>query len=214
MIAKTRGTDKVEARLSRRLFFSRSFMVGLPMTTEERLNDLAARRILILDGAMGSMIQGFKLGEADFRGKRFADHAVNLLGCNDVLCLTRPDVISAIHEAYLKVGADIIETCSLNATSVSLADFGLSELAYEISAAAARVARKAADVFSTINKPRFVAGSIGPTTRSASLSPDVNDPSKRGSSFDELVSVFYDNVRGLLGGGAEYFVSVAEKTNV
>ncbi|MDR3303119.1 MAG: methionine synthase [Treponema sp.] len=173
------------------------------MTIREQLDALAAQRILILDGAMGSMIQTFRLTEADFRGERFADHPVNLLGCNDILCLTQPDVIRSVHEAYLKAGADIIETCSFSATSVSLADFGVSELAYEVSVAAARLARTAADAFSTAEKPRFVAGSISPTTQSASLSPDMNDPAKRGVSFDELERAFYDNARGLLDGGAD-----------
>ncbi|GHV88450.1 hypothetical protein AGMMS50267_08100 [Spirochaetia bacterium] len=114
------------------------------MTTRQTLDAIAAKRILILDGAMGTMVQTWHLTEDDFRGSRFADHRVNLSGCNDLLCLTRPDVISAIHEAYLEAGADIIESCSFNATSVSLADYGIGDLAYEINAAAAALARKAA----------------------------------------------------------------------
>ncbi|MDR0731916.1 MAG: homocysteine S-methyltransferase family protein, partial [Treponema sp.] len=129
----------------------------------EKLNAIAARRIIVLDGAMGSLIQSFHLAEGDFRGGRFAAHPVNLLGCNDLLCLTRPDLISRIHEDYLKAGADITKTCSFNATSVSLADFGIGELAYEISRAAAALARGAADRFSSPERPRFVAGSMGPT---------------------------------------------------
>ncbi|MDR0597663.1 MAG: homocysteine S-methyltransferase family protein, partial [Treponema sp.] len=158
------------------------------ITIRERLTDLASRRILILDGAMGTMIQGFKPAEEDFRGERFKDHPLDLRGCNDLLCLTRPELIASIHEAYLDAGADIIETCSLKSTAVSLADYGLADMAYEISAAAARVARSAADRFSTGDKPRFVAGSIGPTSRSASISPDMNDPGKRGITWDELVA--------------------------
>jgi 5-methyltetrahydrofolate--homocysteine methyltransferase len=186
------------------------------MNIRETLDGIAARRILILDGAMGTMIQSFKtpggkaLTEEDFRGQtgdspagsRFARHDKPLLGCNDLLCLTKPEVIDSIHEAYLQAGADIIKTCSFNATSVSLADFGIGDLAYGISAAAAGLARKAADKYSTPEKPRFVAGSMGPTAKSASLSPDLNDPGKRGITWDELAAAYYDNARGLLDGGA------------
>ncbi|MCL2762935.1 MAG: methionine synthase [Treponema sp.] len=166
----------------------------------------ASQRILVLDGAMGSMIQTLNLTESDFRGVRFADHPTPLAGCNDLLCLTKPDAISAIHEAYLAVGADIIETCSFNATAVSLVDYGLADFAYEISRAAASIARKAADQFSTTEQPRFVAGSIGPTGKSASLSPNVDDPGKRGIYWDELEAAYYDNARGLLDGGADIFM--------
>jgi 5-methyltetrahydrofolate--homocysteine methyltransferase len=175
-------------------------------TTKEILNKLAQERILILDGAMGTMIQGFNLTEEDFRGSRFASHTINLLGCNDVLCLTKPDVIEHIHRSYLEAGADIIETCSFNATAVSLADYGLANMAYEISAAAAEIARKAADSFSSANKPRFVAGSIGPTAKSASISPDITDLSKRSITFDELTAAYFDNARGLLDGGADMLI--------
>jgi 5-methyltetrahydrofolate--homocysteine methyltransferase len=179
------------------------------MNVRESLNAAAAERILILDGAMGTMIQSFRtpegqpLGEGDFRGRRFAGHDKALLGCNDLLCLTKPEVIYSIHEAYLRAGADIVETCSFNATSVSLDDFGAGHLAYEISAAAAGLARKAADAFSTPEKKRFAAGSMGPTAKSASLSPDIGDPGKRGISFDELAAAYYDNARGLIDGGAD-----------
>jgi len=153
------------------------------------------------------MIQKLGLTEVDFRGERFAGHKTPLAGCNDLLCLTKPDAIAAIHEAYLEAGADIIETCSFNSTSVSLADYGLGDrrdgVAYEISVAAARLARAAADKFSTTERPRFVAGSMGPTGKSASLSPDVNDPAKRGIYWDELEADYYDNARGLLDGGAD-----------
>ncbi|MDR1277924.1 MAG: methionine synthase, partial [Treponema sp.] len=179
------------------------------MKIREKLDALAAERIIVLDGAMGTMIQAFRtpagqaLGEEDFRGQRFAGHHKALLGCNDLLCLTKPEVIYSIHEAYLQAGADIIETCSFNATSVSLDDFGLGHLAREISAAAAALARKAADAFSTPEKKRFVAGSMGPTAKSASLSPDIGDPGRRGISFDELAAAYYDNARGLMDGGAD-----------
>jgi 5-methyltetrahydrofolate--homocysteine methyltransferase len=155
---------------------------------------------------MGSLIQGYRLTEADFRGSRFASHGIDVAGCNDLLCLTKPDLISAIHTAYLHAGADLIETCSFNATSVSLADYGLGDLAYEISAAAASLARNAADKAATPDKPRFVAGSMGPTAKSASLSPDINDPGKRGISWDELEAAYYDNARGLLDGGADILI--------
>ncbi|MDR0456310.1 MAG: methionine synthase [Treponema sp.] len=173
------------------------------MTVREQLNTIASQRILILDGAMASMIQSLKLSEADFRGTRFANHQTPLLGCNDLLCLSRPEAISAIHRAYLEAGADIIETCSFNSTTVSLADYGIGELVYEISRASAILAREAADTFSTADKPRFVAGSIGPTGKSASLSPDISDPAKRAIYWDELEAAYYDNARGLLDGGAD-----------
>jgi 5-methyltetrahydrofolate--homocysteine methyltransferase len=176
------------------------------MSVREKLNAIAAKRILVLDGAMGSMIQNLSLGEDDFRGGRFAGHKTPLAGCNDLLCLTRPQAISAIHEAYLEAGADIIETCSFNSSSVSLEDYGIGDLAYEISKAAARIARKAADAFSAGDKPRFVAGSMGPTGKSAGLSPDVNDPAKRSIYWDELEAAFYDNARGLLDGGVDIFM--------
>ena len=166
----------------------------------------ARKQILILDGAMGSMIQAQKLSEADFRGERFKNHPQPLLGCNDLLCLTKPEIISAIHESYLEAGADIIETCSFNSTAVSLADYGIGDLAYEISAAAATIARNAADKYSSPDKPRFVAGSIGPTAKSASLSPDMSSPAKRSIYWDELEAAYYDNARGLIDGGADLLI--------
>jgi 5-methyltetrahydrofolate--homocysteine methyltransferase len=179
------------------------------MTIREQLNSAAARRILILDGAMGSLIQAWRspegrpLGEDDFRGGRFSGHRTSLLGCNDALCLSRPDVISGIHEAYLEAGADIIETCSFNSTALSLEGFGIGDLAYELSAAAAGLARKAADRYSSAEKPRFVAGSMGPTAKSASLTPDMDRPGSRAVAWDELEAAYYDNARGLLDGGAD-----------
>ncbi len=176
------------------------------MNTRERLDALAARKVLVLDGAMGTMIQKFGLSEDDFRGTRFAAHPTPLKGCNDLLSLTRPDIVSSIHQAYLRAGADIIETNSFNANALSLADYGLEEAAYEVSAAAARVARDAADRYGTPEKPRFVAGVLGPTSRTASISPDVNDPGARGVSWDELVAAYRDNARGLLDGGADILI--------
>ena len=184
-------------------------MISTTMNTRERLKQLAKERILILDGAMGSMIQAYRsptgvaLTEDDFRGERFKNHPVKLKGCNDLLCLTMPRLISGIHEMYLKAGADIIETNSFNATAVSLADYGLADLVYEINVAAARIAREAADGFSTPDKPRFVAGVMGPTAKCAGICQDINNPGKRAITWDELEAAYYDNARGLLDGGVD-----------
>ena len=182
------------------------------ISLQAKFGQLAQKRILILDGAMGAMIQAYRtpigeaLAENDFRGERFRDHPLPLKGCNDLLCLSAPHIVSGIHEAYLEAGADIIETCTFNATSLSLKDYGLGDLSYEISVAAARIARKAADAFSTEEKPRFVAGSLGPTAKSASIAPDLDDPAKRAVTWDELEAAYYDNARGLLDGGADIFL--------
>ena len=167
------------------------------------LRDLLARRILILDGAMGTMVQRHGLVEADYRGSRFAGHAKDLKGNNDLLSLTRPDVIKGIHDAYLAAGADILETNTFNATRISQAEYGLAALAYELNVAGAQLARAAADQYSTPDKPRFVAGVLGPTSRTCSLSPDVNDPGFRNISFDALVIDYTEAVRGLVAGGAD-----------
>jgi len=173
------------------------------MTVREQLDALASQRILLLDGAMGTMIQKFGLTEKDFRGSDFLSHPKPLLGCNDILCITRPDVIASIHQAYLRAGSDIIETNSFNANAISLADYSLEEYAYTISRAAAQVARESADRYSTPEHPRFVAGVLGPTSKTASISPDVNDPGARSVTWDELEAAYYDNARGLLDGGAD-----------
>jgi len=167
------------------------------------LRELLARRILILDGAMGTMVQRHGLAEADYRGERFAGHAKDLKGNNDLLCLTRPDVIAGIHAEYLAAGADILETNSFNATRVSQAEYGLADLAYELNVASARLARNVADKYSTPEKPRFVAGVLGPTSRTCSLSPDVNDPGFRNITFDALVADYTESARGLVEGGAD-----------
>jgi len=169
------------------------------------LRSLLAQRILILDGAMGTMIQRHGLQEADYRGARFANHPRELKGNNDLLLLTRPDLIRGIHADYLAAGADIVETNTFNATSLSQADYGLESLAYELNVAGAKVARAAADEFSakTPDQPRFVAGVLGPTSRTASISPDVNDPGFRNVTFDELVAAYTEAVRGLCDGGAD-----------
>ncbi|MEN8213935.1 MAG: methionine synthase [Pseudomonadota bacterium] len=161
------------------------------------------QRILILDGAMGTMIQRHKLGESDYRGERFADWPVDVKGNNDLLTLTQPHIIRDIHKAYLEAGADIIETNSFNATRVSMSDYRMEELAYEINVAAARTAREAADEYTTAGRPRFVAGVIGPTSRTCSISPDVNDPGYRNISFQQLVDDYVSSVRGLVEGGAD-----------
>jgi 5-methyltetrahydrofolate--homocysteine methyltransferase len=173
--------------------------------TEDTLRALLTRRILVLDGAMGTMIQRRGLTEADFRGTRFADHPRDLKGDNDVLVLTRPDVIGDIHRLYLAAGSDIIETNTFSSTAISQADYGLEPLAYELNVAAARLARTVCDEWTarTPDQPRFVAGSIGPTNRTLSLSPDVNNPGFRALTFDALVDAYRDQVRGLVDGGCD-----------
>jgi len=178
------------------------------MTREQRIAALKAAaedRILIIDGAMGTMIQRHKLSEADFRGRRFASHPRPVQGNNDLLVLTKPDVIADIHAAYLAAGADIISTNTFNAQRISLADYGMEALAYEINLAAARLARSAADAATRRRpeRPRLVAGALGPTNRTASISPDVNNPGFRNITFDELSQAYAEQVRGLIEGGAD-----------
>ena len=170
-----------------------------------RLRELLRQRILILDGAMATMIQRHGLSEEDFRGERFAEHSRPLKGDNDLLSLTRPDIIEAIHRGYLEAGADIIETNTFNGTRISQSDYGLESVVRELNTAAARLARRAADAFTarTPGKPRFVAGVLGPTNRTASLSPDVNDPGFRNVTFDELVTAYAEQAEGLLDGGVD-----------
>ena len=176
----------------------------LPMNATERtLRDLLARRILILDGAMGTMIQRYQLSEADFRGTRFADHPVDVRGNNELLLLTKPDVIREIHAGYLAAGADILSTNTFGGTSIAQHDYRMGHLAYEMNVAAARIAKEAAAEFTTADKPRFVAGALGPTPKTASISPDVNDPGARNVSFDELAASYGEQARGLLDGGAD-----------
>jgi 5-methyltetrahydrofolate--homocysteine methyltransferase len=170
-----------------------------------QLRALLDERILILDGAMGTMIQGYGLSEADFRGSRFADHPHELRGNNDLLTLTRPEVIREIHEQYLAAGADVIETNTFNSTAISQADYRLEHVARELNLEAARLARAVADAHTARDpsRPRFVAGAIGPTTRTASISPDVNDPGFRNVTFDQLRAAYAEAVRGLVEGGAD-----------
>ncbi|MGE3959553.1 MAG: methionine synthase [Vicinamibacterales bacterium] len=191
------------------------------MTTTDRtrlLHDLLARRILVLDGAMGTMIQRHKLTEADFRGDRFAVHGHDLKGDNDVLILTRPDVIGGIHRQYLEAGSDIIETCTFNSNAIAQLDYGLEGLCYELNLEGARLARAAADEYTarTPDRPRFVAGSIGPTNRILSISPDVNNPAFRNMTFDQLRDAFKEQVRGLVDGGCDLllFETIVDTLNM
>ncbi|GAB4350501.1 MAG: methionine synthase [Immundisolibacter sp.] len=167
------------------------------------LHEQLAARILLLDGAMGTMIQRHDLTEADYRGERFASIDRDLKGNNDLLTLTRPQVIESIHRAYLEAGADIIETNTFNSTAISQADYGLEDLVYELNREGAALARRAADALSTRQRPRFVAGVLGPTNRTASVSPDVNDPGFRNVTFSELVDNYAEALRGLIDGGAD-----------
>ena len=173
--------------------------------TENTLRRLLAQRILLFDGAMGTMIQRLKFDEQDFRGQKYANHNRPLKGCNDLLSLTQPEAIVQIHAAYLEAGADIIETNSFNSTAISLADYGLESQAYALNLAAAQVARHAVDAFKlkTPDRPRFVAGAIGPTNRTASLSPDVNSPAYRAVTFSQLVETYGEQIRGLIDGGVD-----------
>ncbi|VFT16009.1 B12-dependent methionine synthase [Pseudomonas aeruginosa] len=171
----------------------------------QALQHALRERILILDGGMGTMIQSYKLEEADYRGERFADWPSDVKGNNDLLLLSRPDVIQAIEKAYLDAGADILETNTFNATQVSQADYGMQSLAYELNVEGARLARQVADAKTaeTPDKPRFVAGVLGPTSRTCSISPDVNNPGYRNVTFDELVENYVEATRGLIEGGAD-----------
>ena len=162
-----------------------------------------AERIMILDGAMGTMIQTYKLSESDFRGSRFADHGKDVKGNNELLSLVRPDIIQAIHEGYLEAGADVVETNTFGATTIAQGDYDLPELAYELNLESARLARAACDKFSTPERPRFAAGALGPQPKTASISPDVNDPGARNVTFDELRVAYIEQLNGLLDGGVD-----------
>ena len=177
-----------------------------PYTRAGELPGILQQRIVILDGAMGTMIQRYKLSEAEYRGARFADHPRDLKGNNELLQLTRPDVILAIHEQYLRAGSDIVETNTFGATSIAQEDYGLAAVAREMNLAAARLARQACNAFSTPDKPRFVAGALGPTPRTASISPDVNDPAARNVTFDELRDAYREQAEALLEGGCDLFL--------
>ena len=179
---------------------------SLAYTRGAQLPELLRQRIVIIDGAMGTMIQRYKLQEADYRGERFKDHPKDIKGNNEMLQLVKPEVLREIHSQYLAAGADIIETNTFGATSVAQEDYGLAHLAREMNVAAARIARECADQHSTPDKPRFVAGALGPTPRTASISPDVNDPGARNTSFDELKAAYKEQAAGLVEGGADLFL--------
>jgi 5-methyltetrahydrofolate--homocysteine methyltransferase len=174
-------------------------------TVRARLEALLSQRILVLDGAMGTMIQRHRLTEEDFRGARFKSHPKELRGNNDLLVLTRPDIILEIHNQYLEAGADIIETNSFSGTSIAQSDYALEPFVYELNFEAATLARKATDAWTakTPGKPRFVAGAIGPTNKTLSISPDVNDPAFRAVTFDQMKAAFAEQVRGLIAGGSD-----------
>ncbi|MEQ9510599.1 MAG: homocysteine S-methyltransferase family protein, partial [Alloalcanivorax xenomutans] len=168
-----------------------------------QLASLLQDRIVILDGGMGTMIQRLKLSEEDYRGAQYADWHCDLKGNNDLLSITQPEKIEALHRAYLEAGADIIETNSFNSTAIAMADYDMQALAHELNKASAEVARRAADAVATPERPRFVAGVLGPTNRTASISPDVNDPSYRNVNFDTLVEAYLEAVDGLVQGGSD-----------
>ena len=168
-----------------------------------QIQKIARERILILDGAMGSMLQDYRLDEAGYRGARFADWPHPLKGNNDLLNLSQPQIVEEIHAKYFAAGADLVETNTFNAQTVSMADYGMESLVRELNLAGARLARKAADAYSTPDKPRFVAGAIGPTNRTLSLSPDVNRPGYRAISFDELATAYQEQTEALIEGGVD-----------
>ncbi|WP_321923080.1 homocysteine S-methyltransferase family protein [Paraburkholderia guartelaensis] len=167
---------------------------------------LLASRIVILDGAMGTMIQRYKLDEAAYRGERFKDYPRDIKGNNELLSLTQPQIISEIHEQYLAAGADIIETNTFGATTVAQDDYGMGELAIEMNVESAKLARAACEKYSTPDKPRFAAGAIGPTPKTASISPDVNDPGARNVTFEELRNAYYEQAKALMEGGCDLFL--------
>jgi len=169
------------------------------------IQEVLKERILVLDGAMGTMIQRYKLEEEDFRGELLKDHESLLKGNNDLLSLTKPDIIREIHKAYFEAGADIAETNTFNANSISQADYNTQHLVYQMNVDSARLAREAADYYTDLepDKPRFVAGSLGPTNRTASMSPDVNNPAYRAVTFDDLKEAYKEQARGLIDGGSD-----------
>jgi 5-methyltetrahydrofolate--homocysteine methyltransferase len=183
-----------------------------------KIEDILKQRIMVIDGAMGTMIQRHKLEEKDFRGERFKDHPYPLKGNNDLLSITRPDIIKDIHRQYFEAGADIIETNTFSGTSIAQADYHLQSIVYELNFQSSKIAREVADEFTKKepHKPRFVAGSMGPTNKTASLSPDVNNPGYRAITFDELVVAFKEQARGLIDGGSDMLLleTVIDTLNV
>ncbi len=179
--------------------------MGKTRKMKEQLEKILEQRILILDGAMGTMIQAYQFSEEDYRGERFKDNEILLKGNNDLLTLTQPEAIKEIHRKYLAVGADIIETNTFSSTTIAMADYAMEDLVYELNYESARLAREAADEFTAKepHKPRFVAGSMGPTNKTASMSPDVNDPGFRAVTFDQLRAAYKQQAEALLDGGAD-----------
>jgi 5-methyltetrahydrofolate--homocysteine methyltransferase len=178
-------------------------MKALAYTRAQQLPAILENRIAILDGAMGTMIQRFKLSETQYRGERFADFPEDVKGNNELLSITRPDVIGDIHEGYLAAGCDLIETNTFGATTIAQEDYKMAHLAREMNLQSAKIARAACDKFSTPDKPRFVAGALGPTPKTASISPDVNDPGARNVTFEELRAAYYEQVEALVEGGSD-----------
>ena len=174
----------------------------------KKIKDVLKERILVLDGAMGTMLQRYKFTEEDFRGERFKDWQHPLQGNNDLLSLTQPEAIAEVHRKYFAAGADIVETNTFSSTTIAMADYHMEDLVYELNYESARIAKKVADEFTAKepNKPRFVAGSIGPTNKTASMSPDVNDPGFRAVSFDELRVAYKQQVEALLDGGVDIII--------
>ena len=185
--------------------FTRSFLILSIIMERGNIQEVLKERILVLDGAMGTMIQRYKLEEEDFRGEILKNHESPLKGNNDLLSLTKPEIILDIHKAYFEAGADIAETNTFNANSISQADYSCQSLVYEMNVESARLAREAADYYTALepDKPRFVAGSLGPTNRTASLSPDVNNPGYRAVTFDDLKEAYKEQARGLIEGGSD-----------
>ncbi|MEQ8881108.1 MAG: homocysteine S-methyltransferase family protein, partial [Cyclobacteriaceae bacterium] len=173
-----------------------------------KIQDILSERILVLDGAMGTMIQRHKLEEEDFRNDELKDHSFTLKGNNDLLSITRPEIIKDIHRAYLEAGADIIETNTFTSTSIAQEDYGLQDWAYRMNLTSARIAREVADEFTKKDpdKPRFVAGSMGPTNRTASISPKISDPGYRAVTFEDLKQAFKEQARGLIDGGVDFLL--------
>ena len=184
------------------IFYNRG-MKPLNYTRAQALPAILEKRIAILDGAMGTMIQRFKLSEADYRGERFKDFPKDIKGNNELLSLTRPDVIRDIHEGYLAAGADMIETNTFGATTIAQADYDMAELAIEMNQASAALARAACDKFSTPDKPRYAVGALGPTPKTASISPDVNDPGARNVDFETLRKAYFEQTQALVEGGVD-----------
>lgn len=178
----------------------------MPASVREQIQQIAQQRILVIDGAMGTMIQKLGFGEKEYRGTQFADWKQDVKGNNDMLVLTQPDAIQDIHAAYLAAGADILETNTFSSTTIAMADYGMEGFVDELNLAAARLAREAADAAATPEKPRFVAGAMGPTNRTCSLSPDVNNPGFRNTDFDQMQAAYKQQARALVQGGVDFLL--------